>query len=376
MRRPGRALGVIVVAIAALAMTRTAGSQPPVNYVYDALGRLTAVIDPQGDVGVYHYDAVGNLLSIERVTVSTLPGNVAISLVTPNQGKVGTTVAIFGKGFSGTPSQNTVTFNGTPATVTDAAPTRLVSTVPPGATTGPIALTAPLGNATSPNPFTVISVTGPLVVTPTMALVLPNHTQQFGATLNGTPTSVLWSVNGIPGGDATIGTISPMGLYTAPSTQALAIGVTITATHAEDTFLSASATVAVIVPRPVTTAASVALAEPAATVSSNLTAAISVQNAPAVTGLSPSSAVRGTNDLTVTVTGKGFSNATAVTFRLGNAADSNIIISDLTVISDTELTVVVDVASGAALGARVVRVTTTAGAATVGGTGGNIFMVQ
>jgi YD repeat-containing protein len=351
--------------------------QAAVNYVYDELGRLIAVIDQAGDVGVYTYDAVGNLLSIERINASTAPGSVAISLVSPNKGTVGTPVTLFGKGFSSTPSQNAVAFNGTAATVTEAAPNRLVTSVPSGATTGVITLTAPLGNATSPSAFTVIGVTGPLTVTPTAALVLPGRTQQFTASLNGTPTSsVTWSVNGIPGGDPVAGTVSTGGLYTAPATQALATGATITATHSEDTSLTASATAMVVVPKPIAVAASVALAQPAATVDKNLSTAASVQNGPAVTGVSPPSATRGTSGLTVTLAGVGFTGATAVAFRLASGTDSNITVSNLTVVSDTQVTVTVAVASGAAVGLRVVRVTTTAGSSTVAGTGGNVFTVQ
>jgi YD repeat-containing protein len=38
------------------------------QYIYDDLGRLTKVIDGQGNVATYNYDAVGNLLSITRST--------------------------------------------------------------------------------------------------------------------------------------------------------------------------------------------------------------------------------------------------------------------------------------------------------------------
>lgn len=37
-----------------------------VQYIYDDLGRLSQVIDGQGNVATYNYDAVGNLLSIMR----------------------------------------------------------------------------------------------------------------------------------------------------------------------------------------------------------------------------------------------------------------------------------------------------------------------
>ena len=38
------------------------------QYIYDDFGRLSQVIDGQGNVATYNYDAVGNLLSITRNT--------------------------------------------------------------------------------------------------------------------------------------------------------------------------------------------------------------------------------------------------------------------------------------------------------------------
>ena len=38
------------------------------QYIYDDLGRLSQVMDGQGNVATYRYDAVGNLLSIARNT--------------------------------------------------------------------------------------------------------------------------------------------------------------------------------------------------------------------------------------------------------------------------------------------------------------------
>ena len=39
------------------------------QYIYDDLGRLSQVIDGQGNVATYTYDAVGNLLFITRTRV-------------------------------------------------------------------------------------------------------------------------------------------------------------------------------------------------------------------------------------------------------------------------------------------------------------------
>ena len=89
------------------------GQSSPVTYVYDELGRLVSVINTTGDAAIYAYDAVGNLLSIARQTA----GTVSIIEFTPNAGPVGTSVTIYGTGFSTTPSQNTLTFNGVTGTV-------------------------------------------------------------------------------------------------------------------------------------------------------------------------------------------------------------------------------------------------------------------
>lgn len=70
-----------------------------------------------------------------------------------------------------------------------------------------------------------------------------NATAQFTATVqNTTNTAVTWSVDGVTGGNATAGTISASGLYTAP---AAAGNHQVTATSVADTTKSASATVAV-----------------------------------------------------------------------------------------------------------------------------------
>ena len=124
-----------------------------ITYVYDELGRLTGVTDPSGETAIYSYDAVGNLLSISRQSSSV----VSVIEFTPNSGPVGTTVTIYGTGFSTVLSENSVSFNSVSATVTSATATQLVTTVPSGATTGPIGVTTPAGSATSPAPFTVLT---------------------------------------------------------------------------------------------------------------------------------------------------------------------------------------------------------------------------
>jgi hypothetical protein len=75
------------------------------------------------------------------------------------------------------------------------------------------------------------------------AVVAVTQTIQFKATATGDPTnSVIWSVDGVAGGNATVGTISTAGFYTPP---AAAGAHTVQATSTVDTTKSASAMVAV-----------------------------------------------------------------------------------------------------------------------------------
>src|SRR5436190_14738763 len=170
---PSRALKATLLASAVFLSLVTA-ARAEIFYVYDDLSRLIAIVDEHGNAATYTYDAVGNILRIDRFDAAQQPGPVRITLVTPTAGKVGTQVQIFGTGFSPTPTQNTVAFTGGTATVTESAPNRILTAVPSGAGTGTITVTAPLGSATSQVVFRVL---GELTVTPSTASVFVNRTQ-------------------------------------------------------------------------------------------------------------------------------------------------------------------------------------------------------
>lgn len=375
-----------------------------IHYVYDELGRLIAVVDQQGNSATYAYDAVGNLLAIERFNATDQPGPVAITLVKPNRGQVGTEVEMFGKGFSATASQNAVTFNGSSATVAEASPNRIKTSVPAGATTGSIQVTSPLGTGVSPTPFTVGAT---MTISPAQAAVLAGTSLQLQALEAGSPLSgVIWAVNGIPGGDVTIGTITSGGVYTAPAKvpggvytappalSAALAAVTITATREDDKRASGSAALTVVGKAPFGAAVSIRVTEPAAgsVVSQNVGASVSATLAestffvstkplaitisPVVTGVSPAVAAAGTT-MTITFTGVGFSEATGVTFLLPSGPDSALSATNLQISpSGMQLSCDVTVTSGAALGGRVVQVTTPGGVSTTLGTGSNVLTVQ
>src|SRR5438094_6986821 len=92
---------------------------------------------------------------------------------------------------------------------------------------------------------TAVSVT----ISPTSATVGAGGTQQFTATVTNTNnTAVTWQVNGVPGGNATAGTISSAGLYTAPAAVPSPATVTVRAVSQADATKSASAQVTITAP--------------------------------------------------------------------------------------------------------------------------------
>jgi len=121
------------------------------TYVYDANGRVVAVTQGNGASAQYTYDSVGNIVQIGQVAA----GQIAIFAFTPSHGSAGTSVTIYGQGFSATAASNLVKFSGTAATVSSATATQLITKVPAGASTGVISVTVAGQTATSSTPFVV-----------------------------------------------------------------------------------------------------------------------------------------------------------------------------------------------------------------------------
>ena len=75
--------------------------------------------------------------------------------------------------------------------------------------------------------------------------------RQFTPTVTGTTnTAVTWTVNGVAGGNATVGTIDATGKYTAPAGASVGTAFTITATSVADPTASASLTLTIRYPNP------------------------------------------------------------------------------------------------------------------------------
>jgi hypothetical protein len=67
-----------------------------------------------------------------------------------------------------------------------------------------------------------VSIVGTVAITPATSVMVTGTTQQFSATVEGTVEgltnpAIAWSVDGVGGGNSSVGTITSAGLYTAPS---------------------------------------------------------------------------------------------------------------------------------------------------------------
>lgn len=93
--------------------------------------------------------------------------------------------------------------------------------------------TSPYGSATVE---ITTAVSASVAVAPTNATTPVGSTVQFTATVTGVDnTAVTWSVNGVAGGNSTVGTINSAGLYSAPTTQPNPATVAVTATSVVQT---------------------------------------------------------------------------------------------------------------------------------------------
>jgi hypothetical protein len=128
------------------------------------------------------------------------PAGPMIGNLDPRSGTVGTQVKINGSGFDATnAASDTVSFNGTPATVTYISPVLLIVTVPQGATSGPVTATVD-GQTSNAQNFQVVTP-GAGAVTVTITSVTPepgivNQTYTVNVTVAATsslaPTGTLY----------------------------------------------------------------------------------------------------------------------------------------------------------------------------------------
>lgn len=140
--------------------------------VASATSTSLVVIVPAGakNGGITVATAGGNVTSLTYFVVKTI-GGITVPTITssPTSGTIGSTVTIGGTNFDATSANNIVTFNGTPAIVTQATATSLTVTTP-SATNGNITVTTPGGTAISAHTFSITPTAG---TTPTITSFTP-----------------------------------------------------------------------------------------------------------------------------------------------------------------------------------------------------------
>lgn len=422
------ALTLAVVLTAPRARAQQGGTT---RFVYDDNGRLNAVISPNGEAAVYDYDQAGNFTAIRRISADTL----TLLAFFPHEGGAGDEVTFVGSGFNA--GVTSVAFNGTSAVIASVTPSAVVAVVPDAATTGPVTIVTPRGTLVTPVAFAIV----PRVrVIPAIATLLPGDSIVFSAAVGGGgDQSVTWVVNGIVGGNNTVGFISALGVYIAPATLAgnANLSVVVRATSVAQPVLFGEAQVKVLNPNSLGTAfahsvsvrrgdpagvqaaraplvsvrrgavisgSSIALSQgvsvrrgvvisrPAPFLSPALSVRfgfapgtalsifsqfVSVTTGSSISSISPGSIARGAT-VTLMINGANLAGASALRFiNSSGAVDTAITASNLTVNADgTHLTATVTVSSGAATGTRVVVVTAATGSTPAVTAGSNAITIQ
>ncbi len=292
-----------------------------VNFINGAIVKLDGVALPTTFVSATQLQATSNIMQSGSGNITvTNPGSPSVTS--------GPRLIEFGLGIvvTITPPTATVATNATQqftATVTGAANTKVYWYVNGGSSKGtitsnglykapaaapatPVTIRAVCEITSERSATATVTVTGApqtvaVSVSPTSASVSTGQTQQFTATVTGNAnTAVTWQVNNLTNGNATVGTISNSGLYTAPA--AVPAGaVTVNAVSQADNTKSASAAITVTPP--------------------------AVQVVITITPTSAALAVGATQQFAATVTGNA---NTAVTWQVNNANGGSATVGTIT----------------------------------------------
>jgi uncharacterized protein (DUF1800 family) len=301
------------------------GSRPAVSWMVNGMAGGDAThgtIDANGLYTAPEFPPAANAVTITAMVPADTrkTGNSNITLdnpvpqltaVSPTTITVGAfTLLITGAHFA----QGAVVFFGSTAlTTTYVSSTQLSATgTATSAQTGNVTITV---QNPSPGPSVSGGITAlvkggiSVQVAPATGMVRAGAQQIFTATVTGTTnTGVSWSVNGVVGGNATVGTIIGNGNYSAPVAVPAANNITVTATSIADTTAFGNA--------------AIALGNPAPVLSSVIPTTIPV------------------GSFTLTLTGTGFMSGSVVNF--GSTA------LNTTFVSDTQVT-----ATGTAVTAQI-----------------------
>jgi hypothetical protein len=328
-------------------------------------GQLTAIVPTGATSGPVTVSGPAGTGTSPSSFVVSWPAP-TVTAVSPDHGPVGTTVTVTGTNFTGA---SVVTFGGTSAafTVTDAA--HISATVPNGAASGAVAVTTPGGTAASATSFTVNPAVSGFSPTsgPVGTVVTIGGTSLSGATAVtfGGAAAVSFTVASSTSINATVppgaftgvvavtspgGTATSAGVYTVtvvpaptvsgftPASGPVGTSVTITGTGltgaaavtfgavaATDFTVDSATSIKAVVPAGAATGkVAVTTLGGTATSTGNFTV-----SSPTITSFTPTSGLSGAS---VTITGTGFTGATAVRF---NGTDAAYIVNSSTQITAT-----------------------------------------
>lgn len=226
--------------------TLTGGVEGPMSLDVSFLGEDVASYD-LGDM--FNYSKIIKSASGPFSPSSSNPAIQSLSPTRATAGGPGFTLNVIGSNFVPGAAVN---FGNTALTTMWVNSANLTAAVPAAAIFQagaiPVTVTNPGAGAgtSTASSFTITQPAITLAITPTTAQIPVKALQQFTATVTNTSnTAVDWSVNGVAGGSATVGTISTSGLYVAPATVPNPATINITATSQADTSVSASAAVTI-----------------------------------------------------------------------------------------------------------------------------------
>jgi hypothetical protein len=215
----------------------------PVSWFVDQVAGGNATVGTISTAGLYTAPTTLGTHTITAATVANAAITASASVTVTTLSIAPTTASLIG----GTTQQFTVTMPGvTNPAITWSATGGTISssglyTAPSQVGNYTVTATSTLNPALKASAAVSVFV---FTISPTTATIAPSSTQQFTATIQGlTNTSVSWSVDGVAGGNATTGTITSGGLYSAPA----AIGAhKITATSVADPTFSVTASLTVV----------------------------------------------------------------------------------------------------------------------------------
>jgi len=283
---------------------------------------------PRPDAGNPNHFDVG---AIEFQNAGTGGGTASLTSINPSSGAQGTTVNVTITG-TGLTTASAVNVSGGGITVSNfvggsATTVTATFTIAPTATASArnVTVTTAAGTSNAVT-FTVVAPTSP-----TLTSIVP------ASEIRGTALGVTLTGTNFVTGASVVATPAVTGFSISNVVVASATSITATFTSTTGTPIG-SVNIGVVTP---------------GGASNTLPFAI---NGPVLTSISPTSAMRGTASVPVTLTGSGLTGTTAI-----NVSGGGITVSGLTVVSDTSVTATFAISATATASARNVTVTTSAG---------------